>query len=206
VLVRADVLERVPSDGSEPTRWRLIEVKSSTRIKDVHLDDLAIQSHVLLGAGLPLAAVCLLHINAGYVYREGEIDLEQLFALQDVTEPVEARRAKVPARLAAMKTMLAQPAPPDIQPGLQCQSPYECPFWNHCTADKPPRWIYRLPGSKQHVPQWVEQGIVLIDEIPGGASLSLIQRRVKENKEWISPALAKVRCSGPTISSGNPAS
>jgi predicted RecB family nuclease len=192
VLIRVDVLERVPSESGEPVRWRLIEVKSSTRIKDVHLDDLAIQSHVLLGAGLPLAAVCLMHINTGYVYKDGEIDLAQLFTLQDVTEAVQARRAFVPDRLAAMRSTLLRPAPPAIDPGLHCRTPYECPFWSHCTADKPPRWIYRLPGSKHQVTQWAAQGITLIDEIPPSAALLPTQRRVKDNVEWVSPALAGI--------------
>src|ERR1051326_5867179 len=50
VLVRVDALERLP-DG----RWRVNEVKSSTRIKDEHLEDLALQVYVLAGNGLELA-------------------------------------------------------------------------------------------------------------------------------------------------------
>src|SRR5712672_4150198 len=41
VLVRVDALERLP-DG----RWRLNEVKSSIRIKDEHLKDIALHSYV----------------------------------------------------------------------------------------------------------------------------------------------------------------
>src|SRR6266850_4908 len=41
VLIRADVLERVLTADGQPCGWRLIEVKSSTRIKDVHDEDLA---------------------------------------------------------------------------------------------------------------------------------------------------------------------
>ena len=58
VLVRADILERIQTSGGVPPAWRLIEVKSSTKDKDVHLNDLAIQTHVLLGAGLSLSATC----------------------------------------------------------------------------------------------------------------------------------------------------
>jgi hypothetical protein len=45
VLIRADALERIP-DG----RWRLNEVKSSTRINDEHLEDLALQTYVIVGS------------------------------------------------------------------------------------------------------------------------------------------------------------
>jgi hypothetical protein len=51
VLIRADVLERVFTAEGQPCGWRLIEVKSSTKVKDVHLEDLAVQSEVILGAG-----------------------------------------------------------------------------------------------------------------------------------------------------------
>jgi len=190
VLIRVDVLERISAEPGDFPRWRLIEVKSSSRIKDVHLDDLAIQSHVLLGAGLSLSALCLMHVNTGYVYEQGDIDLAELFTLQEVTEPIMARRARVPEQLAAMKHILLQAEPPAIEPGPHCQSPYECQFWTHCTSDKPARWIYHLPGSKRSVAQLVEQGLTLIDEIPEGAPLSLAQRRMKENSEWMSANLA----------------
>ena len=63
VVVRVDILERMPvAEGPSPA-WRLIEVKSSTRVKDMHLDDLAIQRHVLLGMGLNVAETCLMHID-----------------------------------------------------------------------------------------------------------------------------------------------
>lgn len=191
VLIRVDILERVSAHAGASSSWRLIEVKSSSKVKDVHLDDLAIQSHVLLGAGLSLASTCLMHINTAYVYAQGEIDLGQLFTVQDVTDVVTGLRAKVPEQVAAMKTVLLQPAPPVIEPGQHCLSPYECPFWGHCTAEKPARWIFHLPGSRHTVTRLVEQGIALIDDIPEGTALSLSQRRVKENVEWISPKLGQ---------------
>lgn len=192
VLVRADIVERFTASPDEPPRWRLIEVKSSTKIKDVHLNDLAIQSHVLLGAGLSLAATCLMHINTGYLYEEGEMDLSRLFTLHDITDAIAARRAQVPGQLAVMKTMLLQREAPAIEPGPHCQSPYECQFWDHCTADKPARWIFHLPGSTRSLNQLVAQGITLIDDIPAGTTLTLAQRRVKENTEWMSAKLGDV--------------
>jgi predicted RecB family nuclease len=192
VLIRADVLERVRTEEGQFCGWRLIEVKSSTRVKDVHLEDLAVQSEVLLGAGLALASVCLMHINTGYLYRNGTIDLTELFTIQDLSEAVAQRRAEVPERLAEMSRMLLQTDPPAIEPDRHCHTPYDCPFWEHCTKDKPARWIHYLPGSKQVVDQLTQQGVTTIDEIPAGAKLSPVQRRVKENVEWISPKLGLV--------------
>lgn len=188
VLVRVDILERV-AGAADSAAWRLIEVKSSARPKDVHLDDLAIQTYVLAGAGVPLAGIALMHVNTGYVYEQGDVDLAKLFTLLDVTEQVHARLAKVAEQLAAMKTVVLAPNAPAVEPGAQCHVPYECPFWAHCTTEKSARWIFHLPGSKQTAAQLASQGIALIDDIPDRVTLSLAQRRVRDNVEWISPGL-----------------
>ena len=192
VFVRVDILERVRSAEENRSAWRLIEVKSSARVKDVHLHDLAIQRHVLIGAGLDLAATCLMHIDTGYFYEGGEVDLEALFALEDVSTLVAERQGKVPEQLEAMKSILLESRPPVIEPDDRCHSPYECPFWAYCTKDKPLRWIYHLPGPKKVVQQLVQEGITIIDDIPDAANLSVMQRRVKDNVEWVSASLASV--------------
>lgn len=192
VLVRADILERVPTVDGQTSGWRLIEVKSSTKVKDVHFEDLAVQSEVILAAGLTLVSVCLMHVNTGYLYRDGAIDLTELFAIQDLSEIVAQRRTAVPERLAEMNHMLLQSQSPVIEPDRHCHTPYDCPFWENCTKDKPARWIHYLPGSKHVVGQLVQQGVMTIDEIPADTKLSPAQRRVKENVEWVSAKLGPV--------------
>ncbi|CUS38906.1 DUF2779 domain-containing protein [Candidatus Nitrospira nitrificans] len=192
VLVRVDILERVQTGEGESSSWRLIEVKSSTRVKDVHLDDLAIQSHVVQGAGLRLDATCLMHIDTGYLYKDGNVDLQALFSIEDVSEAVADRRGRVPERVAAMKALLSGSQVPMIEPAQHCHTPYDCPFWTHCTKEKPQRWIYHLPGKKEIVGQLVRQGIMTIDDIPDDARLSDAQRKVKNNVEWVSSELGRI--------------
>jgi hypothetical protein len=143
VVVRPDILVRTRGN-----RWRLIEMKSTSRVKDKHLHDLAIQAYVLTGAGLSLDATCLMHLNTGYLYPGGPLDLRQLFQEQDLTREVADCQDEIPARLAAMRQVLAAPAPPAVQPDDHCFAPYECPFWEHCTKGKPACWLFRLPGSR----------------------------------------------------------
>src|ERR1700680_3947859 len=57
VLIRVDALERLPGG-----RWRLNEVKSSTRIKEEHIEDLGLQTYVTAGNGLQLADSCLVYV------------------------------------------------------------------------------------------------------------------------------------------------
>lgn len=195
VLVRVDILERIPGGVGDRPVWRLIEVKSSSRVKNVHLDDLAIQRYVLQGAGLKIAQACLMHLNTQYLYRGDGLDLDALFVVQDVSELVSARGMDVPNRLVPMQRAVLQPEPPSIEPDDHCHSPYECPYWAHCTKDKPARWIYRLPGSAKNLSELVRQGVTTIDDIPNGVGLSSVQRRVKDNVEWISPKLREVLAS-----------
>jgi hypothetical protein len=192
VLVRVDILERIRSGAGEPPAWRLIEVKSSSRVKNVHVDDLAIQHYVLQGAGIKVAETYLMHVNTQYIYRGGRLDLDALFAMQDVSELVVARGLDVPNRLGPMQQVVLQPDPPPVEPGDHCHTPYECPYWAHCTQDKPPRWIYYLPGSMKNLTDLVRRGVTTIDDIPDGMELSVVQRRIKENVEWISPKLRAV--------------
>lgn len=193
-LVRVDVLLRETPE-EQGSRWRLIEVKSSGRPKAHHLDDLAIQAHVAIGAGLPLSGASLMHLNTEYRYPGGAMDLARLFTLCDVTPLVMERLKELPARLSEMRTMVEAPAPPLIQPDAHCHMPYECPYWDHCIKGKPTRWVYHLPGRKTTAQELIDQGIETIDEVPDSVSLTVIQRRVKDNREWIGPALADVLAS-----------
>lgn len=191
VLVRVDILERLAGDPSGPAAWRLIEVKSSSRVKEVHVDDLAIQAFVLRGAGIRLLEAGLMHVNTRYLYEGGEIDLVQLFLVQDLTEQVESRLGAVPDRLAEMRTMLTSSGAPAIEPDGHCHTPYECPFWRHCTQSKPARWIFYLPGRERTFHTLMQEGIQTIDDIPEEFKLSSMQRRVKANVEWVSPGLKR---------------
>ena len=100
LLIRVDALERLP-DG----RWRLNEVKSSTRIKNEHLEEVALQTYVIAGNGLQLADAYLVFIDDKYV-REEKIDWNELFCRKDVSEDVIDLLPEVPERIANMHGVL----------------------------------------------------------------------------------------------------
>jgi hypothetical protein len=184
VRVRVDILERAGGNA-----WRLCEVKSSTQVRDDHLDDVAIQAYVLAGAGIQLERSELMHINNQYVYPGGNLDLRQLFLRHDVTLEVAARQPQIPARLAAMREVLAAPSAPVMEPDHHCFDPYECPFWSHCTKAKPARWVFYLPGGKRTFQELTSRGVQTIDEIPADFRLTGIQQRMKDNVEWVGQGL-----------------
>jgi hypothetical protein len=139
VLIRIDALERLP-DG----RWRLNEVKSSTRIKDEHLKDMALQSYVCVGSGLELADAYLVFINDKYT-RDEEIDWDALFCREDVAADVIPLLPEIPERIAKMHEVLCSTEIPDIRPSRHCFQPHDCEFWQRCTANKPKDWVFCIP-------------------------------------------------------------
>src|SRR5438552_544391 len=75
VFCAVDVLERNDSG------WTLIEVKSSTEVKDYQLPDVAVQVHVARCAGVPVTRMEVMHLNGDF----RAPDIGPLFVRADVT-------------------------------------------------------------------------------------------------------------------------
>lgn len=127
VLVRPDLL--LPVRGG----YRLVEVKSATKVKEYHLADAAIQSFVARKTGLPVKRVEIAHIDKNFVY-PGKERYQGLLDHVDVTKEVTSLEKDVPGwRRAALET-LACPEP-TITPGDRCSTPFPCPFADYCVPD-----------------------------------------------------------------------
>ena len=142
MLVRADVIERLPGGG-----WRLVEVKSTTRLKEVFVLDVAAQLWVLHGAGLDVREAGVLTLAHGYVRNDTPPDLGAMFELHPVFDKATALLDSVATQVHEMQAMLTRPAAPDIGPGAQCFAPYACPYYAHCTGShaSPGRGIDETP-------------------------------------------------------------
>lgn len=175
VRIRVDILERL--DGGQ---WNLIEVKSSTSVKDVHLPDVAIQHYVLQGSGLDINRAFLLLINNQYVYDGNNLDLENFFSSFDVTEQSLSLQNEISLRIAEHKEMLRAPNAPVMQPSRHCNSPYSCDFWDYCTKDMPEHWVLDLYGiSQKKLDELTGMNIQNIREIPDSYYLTELQERMK---------------------------
>lgn len=106
-LCMADIL-RVGPDGV-----RLVEVKSSTHVRDVYLHDMAFQCWVLGARGYRVLGAALMHVDGSYV-REGALDLAGLFAVEDRTEAVRALVSEVGERAAFLKAVADHPEEPAL--------------------------------------------------------------------------------------------
>ena len=127
---RADIL--VPFGRTE---WDIIEVKSCKEVRDVHLQDLALQRYVYEGAGLDIRRCFVMHI-AKHVDAQQERDPQRLFVLADVTAQVQQLLGGVHGRLAMMHEILREPRSPGTPMGRQCHDPYDCPLIRVCS--RPP--------------------------------------------------------------------
>jgi len=91
-LAFADIL--LPVRRQRQRRWRMVEVKSSTSVKDCQRDDAPIQSYVAMAAGVPFAGVAVAHIDSNWVY-PGAGDYRGLLVEEDLTEGAFARGGEV---------------------------------------------------------------------------------------------------------------
>jgi predicted RecB family nuclease len=189
VRIRVDILERLDSG-----QWNLIEVKSSTSVKDVHLPDVAIQYYVLTGSGLDINRAFLLLINKQYIYDGNNLDLENFFSSFDVTNQALALQSEIALGIVGQKAMLRAPHAPVIQPSRHCNSPYSCDFWDYCTKEMPEHWVLDLYGiSQKKLDELTVMNIQDIREIPDSYYLTDLQERIQRcvhnNDEFISRRL-----------------
>lgn len=148
-LAFADVL--LPGQVAGQRVWHMIEVKSSTSVKDYHRDDLAVQAFIARTAGVPLATVALAHIDNQFVYA-GNGDYRGLLKEHDLTAEAFAREDEVRAWLHAAHAVAAQDSAPDIATGEQCGTPFACGFYDYCHAEEPQAtypvdWLPRIQSA-----------------------------------------------------------
>jgi predicted RecB family nuclease len=178
-LAYADVMLPDRSDGT--LRWRMIEVKSSTSVKDYHRDDIAVQSFIAAEAGVPLASIAVAHINNAFTYFGGG-RYEGLFEVVDLTEETVDRHEEVRQWLTLAHEIANQPEEPAIETGDHCHKPFTCGFCDYCNRDKiwPEYPLSSLPGIRQARRVAIEEtGVDDLREAPDEL-LSAIQKRVKE--------------------------
>ena len=189
VFVRVDILHR-RRDG----RWRLIEVKSTTDLKEHHLDDVAIQHRVVSGSGLDLASSCLAHVNRNYVFQGGSIDVRRFFKIRNLTRRVERLLPKLTFQLRAGFTVLAMANAPNLPTGRHCTDPITCEFFDRCNPLLPDDHIGYLPRLHASAEEALEElGVESIHDIPDDFPLSERQRlactSVQTGEPWFSESL-----------------
>jgi len=167
VFVRADILVK------NEDAWDIYEVKATASTKAVHKPDVAIQWYVI-SEHLPLNKAYLVHLNTGYV-RSGELDIQSLFTIDEVTEAVHAEQAAIEDNLNDLQQVL-EGGEPEISIGTHCNNPYECDFLTYCWRGVPYPSVLdlcRLNGDKKF--EYYHKGIVTYEDTKNHIDLNDVQ-------------------------------
>lgn len=167
---RVDILVPVKEDA-----WDLIEVKSTTGAKDIHLPDLAFQSWVLTMTGLRIRRCFLMHINSDFV-RSGPVDPKQFFTLVDLTSQVSNLTQTFEDSMDDMAKVIRLPQAPEVQIGPHCDDPYTCPLHDQCWAFLPKQNVTTLYRGGKKSFKLLADGVVDIKDIPATSRLTANQK------------------------------
>lgn len=176
-LAFADVMLPEQKDGQRV--WRMVEIKSSTSVKDYHRDDVAVQAFVAQSAGVALQSIALAHIDNSWTY-PGNGDYRGLLRENDLTAEAFSRTEEVKAWIDQAQSVCASPSEPVIEIGAHCDTPFACGFYDYCSRDelKPEYPVYWLPYIGAKAVTLAEQGVIDLRYVPDDL-LNPKQQRVK---------------------------
>ncbi|MCR5081901.1 MAG: DUF2779 domain-containing protein [Parasporobacterium sp.] len=172
-----DILHR-NGDG-----WDIVEVKSSTYIKQIHMDDMSFQLYVLKGAGIKVKNVFLMYINNQYT-RKGELDLQQLFKLEKYTEEALDKQDEVKEKVAELRDYLRQTDEPEFKIGPHCENPYECTFMKYCRGDFPCPSVFNISRIGKKAYELYNRGIITFDDIVKN-NIKLTDNQMKQVNSYL---------------------
>ena len=153
--------------------WAIYEVKSTSFPEfngnpaklDKYLPDVAYQKWVLTKCGVNVTGVFLVCLNSDYV-RQGELDIQKLFVINEMDEMIANEYDKVEARQAEAKQLLQQTEEPEMDIWEGCKKPYDCAFYNYCSRHLPSPSVfdmYRMQFSKKL--EYYRKGMITYDDI-----------------------------------------
>lgn len=152
--------------------YDLYEIKSSTTIHTEHKYDVTFQ-YLVGKATLPINKVYLVRVNSDY-QRAGEIDINELFIVEDMTDHIAKKEDEVyQLRSAAWGVMRLEQEPHDEH----CFNPGTCVYPDHCFPNLPDGSIYELGrASKKQYRELLDMGVKLVKDIPDTFTSNYKQR------------------------------
>ena len=185
VYCRADIL--VSADAN---KWDIVEVKSSTQLKEEYIHDVAFQKYCFEKAGIKVRKCYVTCINSQYI-RKGNINPEELFKRIDITAEVEEILKDIEDKVNQMLEVAERKNPPEVLIGKHCYEPYICPLKDKCWEFLPDNHIFSLYGDKSKAMELYSDGILSIEDIPDRYKLSLKQQIQLECARTKKPSVNK---------------
>lgn len=196
LYARMDIL--VPNADES---YDIVEVKSSTSVKDEHIFDVAFQKYVCEKSGVNINQCHILHINNSYI-KQGELKLEELFVKEDITDKVEEFYPNVPALIEEMINIYNLPAAPEVNANKYLLNEYPCEFDLDCWSFLPKynvSKLYRI--NKNKVAGLFRDNIFEIKDVPNNIlndkqmiqKESIINNKVYINRKNIRDFLSELK-------------
>ena len=127
----------------------IYEVKSSTEVHDIYIDDASYQCYVLSNLGLNVKRVCIVYINNQYI-REDELEIGKLFNIEDITDIAKSKQEEIRNNIASLNKFMEEHDEnnePNTDIGMHCFEPYDCEFWEYCTKNLPKPNVFDIAGG-----------------------------------------------------------
>jgi len=186
LFCRADIIKY----NEETDNWDIIEVKSSTQVKDIHYKDLSFQKICFDKAGINIGRLYLIHVNNQYV-KNGDIEPEKLLEKEDITNEVEEILEDTKIEIKNALDVIKLKDEPDVRILRQCNNPYECDFIKNCWKDIPNESIYSIAGAlgRKKLNLLLDKGIIKAVDIPvemmTNKKLQKYHHAVKKNTVYV---------------------
>jgi hypothetical protein len=168
----------LPSQTSNA--WQMIEVKSSTSVKNYHKDDVAIQTFAARSSGIEIEKVFIAHIDSSWTY-SGDKNYLGLLKVHDLSDEAFSRDEEVKEWVKQATALAKSKFEPNDSTGKHCHAPFECGFFSHCSkeqrkAEYPLNWLPRIASKK--ILEIHKEGIHDLRMVPD-EQLNKVQLRVK---------------------------
>lgn len=150
----------------EKTGYCFYEVKSSTKIKDQHYTDVAYQKYVVEHCGIKINTCNIIYLNKEYI-KNGDIDLNKLFIVEDVTDDIQKEYDNVAINIKDYNDIMGSNIEPiTILGAKKCGGKKECPFWHYCAKDIPVPSVFDLYNMRSNIKyNLYERGIVSFEDV-----------------------------------------
>lgn len=175
-MAAVDILEY----SSESKSFNITEIKASNEAdKKRHYYDLAFQVNLLRRCGLKVGKINLMHLNPEYT-RFGELDIKQLFKIDDVTAEISELGAEVALEMEqALKYISSETEPPGACVCLYKGRSNHCTTFHHSNPSVPKYSVHdisRIGLSKKKLAELIDGSHYHLHEVPEEMELSAGQR------------------------------
>ena len=144
---------------------QVFEVKSSAKIDDIYYDDIAFQVYILKSLGYRVKKACIVYLNNKYV-RHGDLDLKQLFTIEDVTSKIKENVKNVSKNVDRILSSLNSSKEINNDIGTYCFKPYKCPFIEYCMKDFPKPNVFDIRDMRINTKlKFYKQGKISFEEL-----------------------------------------